>query len=64
MAYLLFNLALEMAIRESGVHREGTILYKSSQLLVFSDDIDIIARTVNELKRIFCIEKVAKNMGL
>lgn len=30
LACLLFNLALEMAIRKSGVCREGTILNKSS----------------------------------
>lgn len=59
----LFNLALEIAIRKSGAHSEGTILNKSSQLLAFADDI--IARSTDELKRIFySIERVARNMGL
>lgn len=30
LACTLFNLALEMAIRKSGIHSEGTILNKSS----------------------------------
>lgn len=65
LACLTFNLALEMAIRKSGVCREGTILNKSSQLLVFADDIDIIARSTDELKQVFCnIERTARNMGL
>lgn len=38
---------------------------KSSQLLAFADDIDIIARSINELKQVFYnIERAAKNMGL
>ncbi|KXJ67862.1 hypothetical protein RP20_CCG008536 [Aedes albopictus] len=42
LSNLLFNMALEGAIRSSGVHRSGTIVTKSLMLLGFADDIDII----------------------
>ena len=38
---LLFNLALERAIRDSRVETTGTIFYKSTQNLAYADDIDI-----------------------
>lgn len=42
LSNLLFNIALEGAIRRAGVHRSGTIVTKSHMLLGFADDIDII----------------------
>ena len=39
---LLFNLALERAIRDSRVETAGTFFYKSIQILTYADDIDII----------------------
>ena len=39
---LLFNLALERATRDSRVETTGTIFYKSTQILAYADDIDII----------------------
>lgn len=42
LSNLLFNIALEGAIRRSGVQRNGTIINKSYMLLGFADDIDII----------------------
>ena len=38
---LLFNLAVERAIRDSRVETTGTIFYKSTQNLAYADDIDI-----------------------
>ena len=45
LACLLFNLALEKAIRYSGTATRGTIVNRSSQILAYADDIDIIGRT-------------------
>ena len=42
LACLLFNLALERAIRDSRVETTGTIFYKSTQILTCIDYIDII----------------------
>ena len=42
LSNLLFNIALEGAIRRSGVQRNGTIITRSHMLLGFADDIDII----------------------
>ena len=41
LACLLFNLALERAIRNSRLETTGIIFYKSSQILAYADDIDI-----------------------
>ena len=45
LSCLLFNLALEKAIRDSQINTRGTILNKSIQLLAYADDTDLIART-------------------
>ena len=45
----LFNFLLESVLRKAGVHRNGTIFYKSVQLLAYADDIDIIGRTIGDV---------------
>ena len=42
LSNLLFDIALEGAIRRAGVQRSGTIISKSHMLLGFADYIDII----------------------
>ena len=42
LSNLLFNIALEGAIRRYGVQRNGTIITRSHMLLGSADDIDII----------------------
>ena len=62
---LLFNSALEKAVRNAGMQTSGTIFYKSVQLLTYADDIDIIARSRATLKEAFLsLERVAGEMGL
>ena len=39
---LIFNMALERAMRDSRVESSGTIFYKSTQIMAYADDIDII----------------------
>ena len=38
---------------EAGVHRNGTIFYKSVQLIAYADDIDIIGRTMRNVTAAF-----------
>ena len=45
LACLLFNIALENAIRDAAVNIRVTIFYKSVQILAYADDIDMIGRT-------------------
>jgi Reverse transcriptase (RNA-dependent DNA polymerase) len=41
---MLFNIALKGIVRRSGVETSGTIFTKSTHMLGFADDIDIIGR--------------------
>jgi hypothetical protein len=64
-ACLRFNLALERVVRNAGIQTNRTIFYKSVQLLVYADDIDIIARSQAALKEAFIsLERAAGEMGL
>ena len=64
-ACLLFNLALERAIRDSRVETTGTIFYKSTQILVYADDIDIIGLRLSYVAEAYQgIEHAAENLGL
>ena len=47
---MLFNLAMEKIIRDAGVQTHGNILYKSVQILAYSDDIDICGKNGERLK--------------
>ncbi|XP_066900986.1 uncharacterized protein [Halyomorpha halys] len=45
LACILFDLALEKAIRESGIQVSRTIFSRTIQLLAYADDIDIAGRS-------------------
>jgi hypothetical protein len=65
LACLLFNIALEKVIRDSGIQTRGTIFCKSMQILAFADDIDIIGRSEDDIKKSFMALKTAADaMGL
>lgn len=65
LACLLFNIALERAVRDAGIQRDGTIWNKMVQLLAYADDINIIGRTVTAMKGAFlALVRAAKKMGL
>jgi sorting nexin-29 len=53
LACLLFNIALEKVIRDSGIQTRGTIFYKSIQILAYADDTDIIRRSESDIKKAF-----------
>ncbi|XP_054084799.1 uncharacterized protein LOC128921370 [Zeugodacus cucurbitae] len=60
-----FNLMLEKIIRAAELNREGTIFYKSVQLLAYADDIDIIGNNTRAVSSAFSrLDKDAKRMGL
>jgi sorting nexin-29 len=65
LACLLFNIALEKLIRDSGIQTRGTIFYKSIQILAYVDDIDTIGRSESDIKKA-CIALIiaADIMGL
>nr|XP_049461917.1 uncharacterized protein LOC125906554 [Anopheles coluzzii]XP_049461920.1 uncharacterized protein LOC125906554 [Anopheles coluzzii] len=65
LACLLFNLALERAIRDFKIETTGTIFYKSSQILAYHDDIYIIGLRLSYVAEAYQkIEQVAENLGL
>ena len=65
LACLLFILALERAIRDSRVETTGTIFYKSTQILAYADDIDIIGLRLSYVADAYQgIEQAAENLGL
>jgi hypothetical protein len=65
LACLLFNIALEKVIRDEKINTRGSIFYKSVQILVYADDIDIVGRSQAAVKEVFIsLEKAAKGMGL
>ena len=65
LACLLFNLALEKVVGNAGIQTNGTVFYKSVQLLAYADDIDITARSQAALKEAFIpLERAVGEMGL
>lgn len=62
LSMLLFNLALQKVI---GDLDRGSIMYKTTQICAYADDIVIISRKEIELKDLFLrLEERAKEMGL
>jgi hypothetical protein len=59
LSCMLFNIALEKAVRASGTEKRGTIYHKSVQILAYADDIDIIGRSERVVREAF--KNVRKN---
>lgn len=65
LATLFFNLTLEAAVRTSGVDTSSAIFTKSSQLLGFADDLDVVGRNMDVVKvKFVALEEGASNFGL
>jgi len=65
LACLLFTIALEKVIQDSGIQTRGAIFLKTVHILAYADDIDLMARTIPGLNEAFLnLEKSARNMGL
>jgi sorting nexin-29 len=43
LACLLFNIALEKVIRDSGIQTTGSIFFNTVQIQAYADDIDLMA---------------------
>jgi sorting nexin-29 len=62
---ILFNLALEKMIRDSGIETKGTVYNKTIQILAYADDIVLVERNIGVLKEaIKNLSKAAKELGL
>ena len=60
----LFNLLMEGVLRKAGVHRSGTIFFKSVQLLAYADDIDIVGLSKRDVTAAFpAIQKESAKVG-
>ena len=65
LSNLLFNIALEGAIRRAGVQRSGTIITKSHILLGVAGDIDIIGINRRAVEEVFGpLRREAARIGL
>lgn len=65
LATLLFNLMLEAAVRNMDMDTGSTIFTKSSQLLGFADDLDIIGRSMDVVKEKFVsLDRKGTDLGL
>jgi hypothetical protein len=62
---ILFNLALEMAMRATATDPGGTVFNRLTQCVTYADDDVIIDRNVNALKETFTeFTKEERKLGL
>jgi hypothetical protein len=66
---LLFNLALECALRRVQESQEGLILNGTRQLLAYADDVDIVAENIASIQKkqrlcLMLVRKLALQTGL
>ena len=62
---LLFNIALEGVMRRAGINMRGTIFSRSSQIICFADDVDIIGKTREAVANLYTrLKREAGKIGL
>jgi hypothetical protein len=52
---LLFNVVLEVIVRRANLQTTGTIFNKETQLLAYSDDMDIIGRSQSAVRNAYLV---------
>jgi hypothetical protein len=55
LACLLLNTVLEKVVCESNMQTRGTIFSKTTQILAYADDTDIMSSTMEDLKESFTL---------
>jgi sorting nexin-29 len=64
LALLRFNIVLEYVIRKSNINTDRTLIYKSIQIAAYADNVNIMARTQQDLKNTYILlEQNAKKVG-
>lgn len=53
LACLLFSVVLEKVTKDSGIQTRRLIFYNLVQILAYADDLDLVFRTVVNLKEAF-----------
>lgn len=62
---VLFNIALEWTIRKAQINTTGTIVNRTTQILAYADDIDLIARNKTAITSNYkMLEETAREIGL
>ncbi|KFM66161.1 hypothetical protein X975_13736, partial [Stegodyphus mimosarum] len=61
---MFFNVALEKSIKDARIITRATIFRRSIQLLVCTDDTDIIGRSKQVVVETFLLESAARDIGL
>ena len=61
---MLFNFALDYAIRRVQVNREGLKLNGTHQLLAYVDDVNILGGSMHTLKEIVALVAATREIGL
>lgn len=60
-----FNILLELIMKVANINTRNIIYTKSSQILGYADDLDVVGRSKEDVTRSFlAIEKAAKDVGL
>jgi sorting nexin-29 len=65
LSCMLFNIALEKAVREANLDIRGTVLHRSVQIVACADDVVVVGRNENAVKDAFNrLDMAAQKMGL
>jgi hypothetical protein len=65
LSTLLFNVVLEVIVRQADLQTTGTIHNKETQLLAYADDIDIVGRSQSAVRNAYlALEGEAAKVGL